>query len=133
MITIRPLLLVGALLTLSMPLAAQDAKPAPQRSSQPAMRPQEGKLVAVDKTARTIAITPIEGVPSLFTGINVFQVRSNTFILKGGKKVKLEEATIGEKVRFNARKGEDGKYSLSWIVLSPPAPRRPADGGEKKN
>jgi hypothetical protein len=101
-------------------------------------RPLSGKLVAIDKEAKSVIIGPIEGVASTLSSNMVCFVATNTVIIKAGKRVPLTDVTVGEPVRFRARKGNDGKNIAAFLMVGNPPPARttgttpaPPAGGKK--
>ena len=56
-----------------------------QPSRQKAAHPFRGKLAAVDKTAKTIKV-----------GKSIYQITSETRLLKGGKPATLGDGVVGE-------------------------------------
>lgn len=112
--TIHRLALLSAMTTLALalttPASAQEKKDTP-RSSVPAIAatakpatqriPFNGKIVAVDVTAKTIKVAT-----------RTFQVTSATRISKNGKPATLEEATVGEQAGGQYIKAADGKLEL---------------------
>ena len=74
-----------------------------------------GKIAAVDKTAKTIKV-----------GERTFQVTSETKIRKGGNPATLDDAVVGDEIG-GTYKEADGKLNALSLRLGP----RP-EGGEKK-
>lgn len=109
---------------------AQEATPTTPRPIRPNMaamqsnRPLSGKLIAIDKEARSVIIGPIEGVASTLSSNMVCFVATNTVILKAGKRVALGDVTVGEPVRFRARKTDNGKQVAAFIMVGNPPPAR---------
>ena len=69
-----------------------------------AAHPFNGKLVAVDKVAKTLKV-----------GESVYQVTSDTKITKDGKPATMEEGVVGEPVRGYAKPTEDGKMVATTV------------------
>jgi hypothetical protein len=70
--------------------------------------PFRGKIDAVDKTAKTIKV-----------GERTFQVTSSTIIKKLGKPATFDDAKVGEEVRGQFKKTEDGKLELLSLYIGP--------------
>lgn len=104
------------------PAQEQADKPAAKKAGSPAGRaiPFHGKIDAVDKVAKTIKV-----------GERVFQVTSETRIVKQGKPATLDDAAVGELVGGSYVKGEDGKLNLRSLRIGP-KPEGEAAGGEPK-
>jgi hypothetical protein len=79
--------------------------------------PFHGKVGAVDKTAKTITV-----------GERVFQVTSETVIKKADKHATLDAAVVGEEIRGNYKKSEDGKLVALTVNIGP----KPEAGDAKK-
>lgn len=78
--------------------------------------PFRGKLDAVDKTAKTIKV-----------GERVFQVTSDTRIMKAGKPATLDDGVVGEEVGGNYTQADDGKL-MARSVRFGPKPEAKAEG-----
>ena len=89
----------------------------------PKFRPFNGKIKAVDKTARTITL---EGEKA-----QVFQITSETKITKDKKPATLEEVAVGDRVGGRAREEADGKWVALVLNAGLPA-AKPAKDEEKK-
>lgn len=91
--------------TISPLVAADDKTPAkkeaPAKDALPRALPYSGKIVAVDKAAKTIQVRE-----------RTFHVTSDTKINKAGKPATLDEAKIGEEVGISYREGADKKLNL---------------------
>ena len=102
-------------------LSAQTTnKPAEKKQTQrskPAVTPFNGKLKAVDKTAKTITV-----------GNRTFQITSETKILKADKPAVLEDGVVGENVSGAFQKAADGKLHATKVTFGAKA----AAGGDKK-
>ena len=70
--------------------------------------PFNGKLAAVDKTAKTIKV-----------GERTFQITSETKLHKGGKPATLDDAVVGEAVGGAARPTDDGKLAAVTVRFGP--------------
>jgi hypothetical protein len=70
--------------------------------------PFNGKITAVDKTAKTIKV-----------GERTFQITSETKISKAGKPATLDDAVVGEKVGGAYRNTEDGKMAVTTVRFGP--------------
>ena len=108
--TMKKLILIlaaAALATTStLPLVAADNKPAekkeaPAKEAGPRSLPYSGKIVAVDKTAKTIKVRE-----------RTFHVTSDTKINKAGKPATLDDAAVGEEVGISYREDADKKLNL---------------------
>lgn len=71
--------------------------------------PFNGKLTAVDKTAKTITV-----------GERVFQVTADTKIMKDDKPATLDDGKVGEQVR-GSYKSAEGKLDAVSIFFGPKA------------
>lgn len=89
----------------------------------PKFRPFNGKIKAVDKTAKTITL---EGEKA-----QVFQVTSETKISKDKKPATLEDVAVGDRVGGRAREEADGKWVALVINAGIPA-AKPGKEEEKK-
>lgn len=72
--------------------------------------PFHGKLLALDKQAKTITV-----------GKRTFHITSDTRISKGGKPSTLEEGVIGEPVSGYVKPGADGKLVATKVNFGPKA------------
>ena len=70
--------------------------------------PFRGKVVAVDKQARTFK-----------SGERIFTVTSETRLARNGKPVLLEDVGAGEEVRGNYKIGEGGKLEVQTAHFGP--------------
>ena len=70
--------------------------------------PFRGKLAAVDKTAKTIKI-----------GQSIYQITSQTKIMKAGKPATLDDGVVGEEAAGYAKPTEDGKMAASSVRFGP--------------
>src|SRR2546426_9662799 len=92
-------------------------KPAEAKEGKARPRPFSGKVKAVDKTAKTVTL---EGEKA-----QVFQITSETKILKERKPATFDDITVGEHISGRIRESADGKLeTLLMNVGAPPA--RPA-------
>ena len=78
--------------------------------------PFHGKLLAVDKIAKTIAV-----------GKRTFQVTSETRIKKAGKPATLEDGVVGETVSGYIKPTADGKLVATTINFGPKAAGEPSE------
>jgi hypothetical protein len=92
---------------------AADKKPSPH--------PFHGKLIAIDKTAKTISI-----------GKSTYYITSETRIQKGGKPATLEAGVIGEQVGGYVKPGADGKMMATSVNFGPKADAKPAEKKKAK-
>jgi hypothetical protein len=70
--------------------------------------PVHGKIVEIDKTAKTIKV-----------GESKYQVTSSTKIIKAEKPAVFDDAVVGEEVRGYYRKTDDGKLELLSLHIGP--------------
>lgn len=82
--------------------------------------PFTGKVAAVDKNAMTITV-----------GERVFQVGSETRLMKGGKPATLGDAVVGEEIGGSYQKGENGKLNAKMIRLGPKPETEPKGEAKK--
>lgn len=106
-------------------LWAQADKPAEsEKKESPAKKreilPFNGKVAAVDKTAKTFTV-----------GQRKFQVTSDSRITKAGKPATLDDAAVGEEVAGSYRRAEDGKLNVVSVRFGPRPEGEPK--GEKKS
>ena len=78
--------------------------------------PFRGKLDAVDKSAKTIKV-----------GERVFQITSDTRIVKTGKPATLDDGVAGEEVGGSYKQADDGKL-VALMVRFGPKPEAKAEG-----
>lgn len=86
-------------------------------SKKKSAHPFRGKLVAVDKTAKTIKL-----------GQSVYQITSETKITKNGKPATLDDGVVGEPVSGYAKPTDDGKMAATTVRFGP----KPEDKGAEK-
>jgi hypothetical protein len=79
--------------------------------------PINGKVAAIDKTAKTLTV-----------GEHTFTVTSETRISKDGKPATLDDGAVGEEVTVMYSKTDDGKYNARMVRFGP----RPEGEGKKK-
>jgi hypothetical protein len=84
----------------------------PQKPAKPG--PFHGKLVSIDKVAKTIVV-----------GKRTFQITSGTRIKKAGKPATLEDGVVGENVSGYVKPGPDGKLNATTINFGPKPAARP--------
>lgn len=101
------------------PAAAK--KDAPKGEKKNGRIPFNGKIAAVDKTAKTITV-----------GERVFQITSETKLIKAGKPATLDDAAVGEQVGGSYIKTEDGKLNATTVRIGPKPDAPPKDEGKKK-
>jgi len=94
----------------------KEKKEAPAGEKSQRATPFRGKIDAIDKTAKTVKV-----------GERVFQINSETRIMKAGKPATLDDAAVGEEVGGTYRKGENGALNASSLRIGP----RPEGSGEK--
>jgi len=85
--------------------AAEKKEPAKGEKKQ-GVTPFNGKLAAVDKTAKTIKV-----------GERTFQITSETKISKTEKPATLDDAVVGEAIRGAYRNTDDGKMAAVTVRL----------------
>lgn len=85
----------------------------PQKPAKPG--PFHGKLVSIDKVAKTIVV-----------GKRTFQITSETRIKKAGKPATLEDGVVGENVSGYVKPGPDGKLNATTVNFGPKAAAQPA-------
>jgi hypothetical protein len=83
-----------------------------------AAHPFHGKLAAVDQTAKTIKV-----------GESIYQITSETKIVKAGKPATLADGVVGEEVGGYAKPTEDGKMAATSVRFGP---KTDAPASEKK-
>ncbi len=81
--------------------------------------PFHGNLAAVDKTAKTIKV-----------GESVYQIISETRIIKDGKPATLDDGVVGEPVSGYAKPTTDGKMAAASVRFGVKAQEK---GAAKKN
>lgn len=96
---------------------AIEKKEAPKSENKKGRGPFNGKISAVDKIAKTITV-----------GERIFQITSETKLMKGGKPATLDDAAVGEAIGGNFQKGDDGKLNAKTVHLGP----KPQAEGEAK-
>ena len=87
--------------------------------------PFNGKVAAIDKVAKTVKV-----------GERVFQITSETKIMKSGKPATLDDGAVGEEVAGRYRKASDGKLNALTVRFgSKPEgePKGEKKGKKKKN
>ncbi len=103
------------------PAATNGASPRfQQRLQRPLARPTVGKLLAVDKAARTLTIAQTNTVDTAAPLTMTLHVSTNTLFNKNGKRATLDDGVVGESVRYYSRRGEDGKQVASWVMFGQP-------------
>lgn len=118
-------LLSAAIAFAPVSLQAQDSQKAESGKKEEAGKkkrdvlPFNGKVGAIDKTAKTITV-----------GERKFQVTSETKMMKAGKPATLNDAAVGEEIAGSYRKMEDGKLNLMSVRFGPRPEGEPK--GEKK-
>ena len=91
----------------TLPIRAADDKPATEPKAPPTRSlPFRGKIDSVDKQAKTVKV-----------GERVFQITSDTRIMKDGKPATLDDAKAGEEVGGAYREGSDKKLNLVSLRL----------------
>lgn len=103
--------------------AATEKKDAPKEGKKKGGIPAGGKVVAIDKIAKTVKV-----------GERTFQVTSETRITKAGKPATLDEGVVGEEVGISYN-DVDGKLVARSVRFGPRpegAPGGKKDGGKKE-
>jgi hypothetical protein len=127
--SVRKLILLGflaAAVVLPATTFAQD-KPAPKDATtkdatpkdpvkKPLPGPFHGKLVALDKTAKTITV-----------GKRTFQITSESKISKGGKPAQLADGVVGEEVSGYVKPTDSGKLVATTVHFGPKPETKPAE------
>ncbi len=129
--TIAVCLLSAVAVGFTVPIRAADKpdeKPAtpPEAAKKPRSRgiPFTGKLGAVDQVAKTITVKGKEKD-------RVFQITSQTRIMKAGKSATLEDGVVGEDVSGSARQAAEGKMEAVSVRFGPRPEGEGAKGGDK--
>jgi hypothetical protein len=98
-------------------LHAQDStnapakKAAPQKKSAPKAIPFHGNVKTIDNNAKTLSV-----------GKEIFQITSETKIIKMGKPATLADGAVGDMVGGQYHKDTDGKLTATSIRFGPKAP-----------
>ncbi len=98
----------------SRPKAAAEKKVPAQTNApatsakQPVAGPFNGKLAAVDKSARTIRV-----------GKRTFQITPETKLRKANQPATLDDAVVGEKCSGYVKPTQDGKWVATTVNLGP--------------
>ena len=85
-----------------------DSSETPKKEKKAGAGPFHGKLVAVDKLAKTITV-----------GKRTFQVTSETKIKKTGKPATLSDGVVGEPVSGYVKPAADGKLVATTVNFGP--------------
>src|SRR4030088_178195 len=102
-------LLAAIVLGVPVRVSAQDkpketpAPAAPVAGAKAKAVPFKGKIGAVDKTGKTLTLED--------KNKRVFQISSETKIMKGDKPATLDDGMVGEVVTGSYHKGDDGKLT----------------------
>ncbi len=128
-------LLSLVILALPLEVAAQNTdKPAAEKKSAasgaetektPKAGPFHGKLVAVDRAAKTITV-----------GKRTFQVKAEKKLRKAGKPAKLDAGVVGEVISGYVKPLPDGKLVATTVNFGPKPAGEPAEkqkSAEKEN
>ncbi len=122
------ILLAAAVPGMTAAVSAQTNTPAPKAAKSKAI-PFTGKLGSVDKVNKTITLAE-KTKPG-----RVFQITSETKLVKNGKPATLDDAVVGDAVGGQYTTGADGKLIASSIRFGEkPNPAKstttpPKDGG----
>lgn len=92
------------------------ATPKDTTVKKPLPGPFHGKLVAVDKTAKTISV-----------GKRTFQITSDSKITKGGKPAQLADGVVGEEVSGYVKPTETGKLVATTVHFGPKMEPKPPE------
>jgi hypothetical protein len=115
--TIFAALVVGVPLSISAQDKTTPAPSAPATTAKPKGIPFRGKLGEVDKVNKTITLDEKTK--------RVFEVTSDTKIMKAGKPATLDDGVVGEDVGGQYTKSADGKLLLKSLRFGP-KPETPA-------
>jgi hypothetical protein len=99
--------------------AAAEGTDAPKGKKKGEGLPARGKITAIDKTAKTVTV-----------GERVFQVNSETRLMKAGKPATLDDAAVGEDVGISYKK--DGEKLIAISMRFGPRPEGEPKGEKKK-
>jgi hypothetical protein len=119
-------LLAAIVLGVPVRVSAQDkpketpAPTAPAAEAKAKAVPFKGKIGAVDKTAKTLTLED--------KNKRVFQITSETKIMKGDKPATLDDGLVGEVVTGSYHKGDDGKLTAKSVYFG----GKPVEGEAKK-
>jgi hypothetical protein len=111
------ILLLAAIAIWSVPATAQEkaapekkpaSEAAPAAAKKPSAGPFHGKLVALDKMAKTITV-----------GKRTFQITSTTKIRKNDKPATLEDGVVGEECSGYIKPNEEGKLIATTVNFGP--------------
>ncbi len=134
---IKSVLRIGALSLLAVAIAGLPVQVRAQTTNPPAVtkkssavkkdsavkkktaHPFHGNLAAVDKTAKTIKV-----------GESVYQITSETRIIKDGKSATLDDGVVGEPVSGYAKPTADGKMAATSVRFGVKVQEK---GAAKKN
>ena len=108
-------------------LQAADDKPvdAPKTEKKASGLPFNGKVSAVDKTAKTITLGETEKA-------RTFQITSETKIFKSKKPATFDDVAVGDQVGGYARKNAEGKSEVVTLNTGLPPKGAKAKPAEKK-
>jgi hypothetical protein len=98
--------------------STENAEPA-KTDKKPKPGPFHGKLVAMDKVAKTITV-----------GKRTFNITSETKIKKAGKPATLDDGVVGEEVSGYVKPREDGKLAATTVNFGP---KSQSGSAEKKS
>jgi len=101
--------------------AATEKKEPPKGEKKQGAIPYNGKVTAIDKTAKTVTV-----------GERTFQITSETRIMKAGKPATLDDGVVGEVVGGQYRKTDDGKLVAQSVRFGPKPEGAERPAGEKK-
>ncbi len=116
-ITCTAILAIAALLIATPGRAAEKAQPGAAEKEKPKKEkpdkiPIQGKISAVDQTAKTITLEGKEKNRTIY-------ITSKTRITKAGKPATLDEAKAGEQVAGQVRKTAAGKEEVLSLRIGP--------------
>jgi hypothetical protein len=139
MTMIKSMLRIGAVSLLAVAIAATPAQLLAQSTNKPAAdkkapvakkdtaakkkaaHPFHGKLAAVDKVAKTIKV-----------GESLYQITSETKIIKAGKPATLEDGVVGELVTGYVKPTDDGKMVATKVTFGAKADDKTGDKKKDK-
>mgnify|MGYP001615332736 FL=1 len=116
--TIITTLLAMAVIAFALPTTAAEKGKEKKKSD---TFPFNGKVTAVDKTAKTFSLAGKDKP-------RVFEITSQTKITKAGKPAILDDAVVGEDAGGVAKRGADGKNEAVSVRFGP----KPEGSGDKK-
>lgn len=111
---------VGVLCSLNVVAADKPDKKTEKAEKKEIRPPFNGKISAVDKTARTIKV-----------GERTFSITPTTKIMMAGKPATLEDVKVGEEVGGQYREGDGGKLEVLSLRVGPKPEKKPKNDESK--